>query len=269
MPSKIWDLLGPVRKRVNDEKGTLSNVGSLRIALCHPSPYKVGMSSLGFQTLYREMNLHMDVSAERSFLPDNPGEYRKNRSPVFTYENETPLNDFPIIAFSISYELEISGLLEILDLSGIPVLRRQRKPAHPLIVAGGPLTNSNPFILAPFVDVIILGEGEDLIHSLLDALLAMDRKSLLDRFSKIPGCYVPDVSRENPTIAKVPDDRLPAYSQIVTPNAVWASMFLIEAERGCSRECAYCVMRRSTGGPRKNSINMLNARWSGPAWTNI
>lgn len=245
---KAWDLFNQVRGRVKDETGVLRKSASLKIALCHPSPYRVGMSSLGFQTIYREINLHPDVSAERAFLPDSPEAYRKHRVPVFTYEAETPLGDFPVAAFSIAYELELSGLLEVLDLSGIPVLRQDRTGKHPLIVAGGPLTNSNPVILAPFVDLVILGEGEETVHALIDAVAGTSRKELLARFSREAGFYVPGFSPGLNALARVEHDRLPAYSQIITKQAVWASMFLIEPERGCSHECAYCVMRRSTNG---------------------
>jgi radical SAM superfamily enzyme YgiQ (UPF0313 family) len=206
------------------------------------------MSSLGYQTIYREIHLHPGAGAERAFLPDNVEDYRKSRVPVFTYESERPLSNFPVVAFSIAYELEITGILEMLDLCGIPLLRRDRDSRHPLVMAGGPLTSSNPVILAPFVDLIVLGEGEELIHTFLDAAVELDRDDLLDRFSSLPGCYVPGVTPQLPQAALVKDERLPAYSQILTKHAVLASMFLIEPERGCSRRCAYCVMRRSTQG---------------------
>jgi radical SAM superfamily enzyme YgiQ (UPF0313 family) len=245
---KEWELYRQVRRRVEDEIGVLRKPGSYKVALCYPSPYKVGMSSLGFQTIYREINLHPDVSAERAFLPDDPEEYRRRRVPVFTYESETPLGDFPVVAFSIAYELELTGLLEVLDLCGIPVLRKNRTKKDPLIVAGGPLTYSNPAILGPFVDLVILGEGEELVHTLMDTVRGASRRELLPYFSQSPGFYVPGLSPGLPAIAKVKDDSLPAYSRILTKQAVWASMFLIEPERGCSHECAYCVMRRSTNG---------------------
>jgi radical SAM superfamily enzyme YgiQ (UPF0313 family) len=245
---KPWDVVSQIRRRVDEETGVLYKTASLRIALCHPSPYAAAMSSLGFQTIYREIHLHQGAAAERAFLPDNLREYRESRLPVLTYEGETPLSDFPIVAFSIAYELELTGILEMLDLSGIPVLRRDRTERHPLVIAGGPLTNSNPRILAPFADLIIVGEGEELIHGFLDAVPEMGRHDLLSGFSAVPGCYVPGMTRSIPQAARVKDDALPAFSQILTKNTVLASMFLIEAERGCSRGCSYCVMRRDANG---------------------
>jgi radical SAM superfamily enzyme YgiQ (UPF0313 family) len=245
---KPWDLVNQIRRRVKDEVGILQKPGSLKVALCYPSPYKIGMSSLGFQTIYREINLHAEASAERAFFPDSAEEYRKRRVPVFTYESETPLGDFRVVAFSIAYELELPGLLEILDLSRIPLLRENRTDKHPLIVAGGPLTYSNSLILSPFVDLVIRGEGEDLVHTLLETVTGTNRGELLSRFSRLPGCFVPGLSSVMPEIAGVDASRLPAHSQILTKKAVWASMFLIEPERGCSHDCAYCIMRRSTNG---------------------
>jgi radical SAM superfamily enzyme YgiQ (UPF0313 family) len=243
-----WNLLNQVRARVLEEEGVLRKQASLRIALCYPSTYSVGMSSLGYQTIYREIHHHPDASAERAFLPDKIADYRSSRSPLFTYESETPLSDFPVVACSISFELEIAGFLEMLDLSGIPILREERNHQHPLILVGGPLTNSNPIPLAPFADLIILGEAEELIHEFLEAAAGFGRQDLLAHFATLPGCYVPGRTPSLPAIAKAADDRLPARSQILTRNMVLSSMFLIEPERGCSRGCTYCVMRRTTNG---------------------
>lgn len=243
-----WELRTQVRKQLAEETGALCKQASLRIGLCYPSTYGVAMSSLGYQTIYRETHRHPDASAERAFLPEAPADYRSARTPVFTYESETPLTDLPVLAFSISYELEIPGLFEILDLCGIPLLRQERTGRHPLVLVGGPLTNSNPIPLAPFADMILLGEGEELIHAFLDAAAALGREELLDRFAALPGSYVPGRSVALPPIARAPDELLPARSQIITANTVLSSMFLVEPERGCSRGCTYCVMRRTTNG---------------------
>jgi radical SAM superfamily enzyme YgiQ (UPF0313 family) len=243
-----WKILTQIRQRVSEEEGVLRKPADLRIALCHPLPYAAAMSSLGYQTIYREIHAHPGSGAERAFLPENPEEYRKNRVPILTYEGETSLSEFPVIAFSIAYELELTGILEILDLCGIPLLREDRTSKHPLIIAGGPLTQSNAAILAPFVDLIIMGEGEELIHTFLDAVASMSREALLSTLSRTRGCYVPGISTDIPETVKARDDLLPAYSQIMTRNTVLTSMFLVEPERGCSRSCAFCVMRCSASG---------------------
>jgi radical SAM superfamily enzyme YgiQ (UPF0313 family) len=243
-----WQIVTQIRRRISEEEGTLRKPAALRIALCHPSPYAAAMSSLGYQAIYKEIHLHPGATAERAFLPDNLEEYRKGRSPILTYEGETPLSEFPVVAFSIAYELELTGILEMLDLSGIPLLREERAQHHPLIIAGGPLTHSNPAILAPFVDLILLGEGEELIHFFLDAAASARRDELLPLLSGTPGCYVPGLTPDYPQVAKARDELLPACSQILTKNTVLASMFLVEPERGCSRSCAFCVMRCTTNG---------------------
>ncbi|MGD0308056.1 MAG: radical SAM protein [Acidobacteriota bacterium] len=243
-----WEIISQVRARANEELGALRVHAPLRIALCYPSQYSIGMSSLGFQTIYREIHLHPGAAAERAFLPDDAKAHRQLRLPVFTYETETPLGSFPVIAFSVSYELEIAGLLEMLDLCRIPPLRADRGSRHPLVIAGGPLTFSNPLPLAPFVDLILLGEGEELIHAFLDAAASGDREDLLRHFASLPSSFVPGQTPGLSAIAKAGDDRLPARSQILTRNTVLRSMFLIEPERGCSRGCTYCVMRRTTNG---------------------
>jgi radical SAM superfamily enzyme YgiQ (UPF0313 family) len=242
-----WPLLEQIHTRLADEQGTLRKQASTRIALCYPSPYGVGMSSLGFQTIYREIHGHADATAERAFLPDDVKAWRETRLPLCTYESQQPVASFGCLAFSVSYELEIAGLFEMLDLAGIPVLREDRDDRHPLVVCGGPLTFSNPVPLAPFADVIVLGESEELIHVLCDAL-TLSREKLRTRLAAHPGFYVPGLSTSWPAVAKAEDDRLPARSQILTPHTELRSMFLIEPERGCSRGCTYCVMRRTTNG---------------------
>ncbi|NWG14098.1 MAG: radical SAM protein [Acidobacteria bacterium] len=244
----VWHLRKQVRQRLSEERGTLRKEAGLRIALCYPSPYPVGMSSLGFQTVYREIHAHQGATAERVFLPDSVGAYRSARCPLFSYEGERLPGDFEVIAFSISYELEITGVFEILDLCGIPLLREERSGRYPLVIAGGPLTYANPLPLAPFVDLIILGEAEGLIHEFLDAAAAMPRRALLEHLAGLPGFYVPGLSGCLPPLGKAEDRMLPARSQIITRDSVLSSMFLIEPERGCSRGCAYCVMRRTTNG---------------------
>jgi radical SAM superfamily enzyme YgiQ (UPF0313 family) len=237
------------RKRLASEQGTLLKVAPLRVALCYPSPYQVGMSSLGFQTIYREVHAHRGASAERAFLPDEVDAFHVSRTPLFTLESGTPVAAFSALAFSVAYELELVGVLEMLGLAGMPVLASERGEVWPLVVAGGPLTFSNPEPLEPFVDVLVQGEADGLIHQLLDALAeAESRDALLGRLAGLPGFRVPGRGGPSLHVARAEDDRLPARSQILTPHTELSSMFLIEPERGCSRGCHYCVMRRTTNG---------------------
>jgi radical SAM superfamily enzyme YgiQ (UPF0313 family) len=244
--------------RLAAETGTLRKQGDLPIALVYPSPYTVGMSSLGYQTVYRRLNGLAGVAAERAFLPDDSRAARQAREPLSTYESARPVGDFPVVAFSLAYELELAGVVDCLDLSGIPALASERSEAgarpsgrpYPLVVIGGPLTFSNPVPAGPYADVMLLGEAERLLPVLVEAVLGIpDRERLLADLAARPGFYVPARHGEAlPAVAKAPDEDLPAHSQIRTPHTELRDMFLIEPERGCHRGCTYCVMRRSTNG---------------------
>ena len=238
--------------RLADETGTLYKQADLVFALCYPSPYHVGMSSLGFQSIYRILHGLPGCTAERAFLPDDVAEIQRPSEELCTYESGRPVGDFPVVAFSLASELELAGVVTCLDLAGIPALAAERA-AHartfPLVMLGGPLTFSNPVPVGPFADVIVMGEAEELVPILVNSLRDQpDRESLLNELARRPGFYIPSLHGETPPpVAIASDDCLPAYSQIVTPHTELTSMFLIEAERGCSRGCAYCVMRRSAG----------------------
>ena len=207
------------------------------------------MSSLGYQHIYRLLNAVPEVAADRAVLPDDVAAARGQ--PWLTLERSRPVAEYPLLAFSVAYELELVGLIECLELAGIPVLAADRDHHHPLIVAGGPLTFSNPVPLAPYVDVVVLGEGDQLAGELV--VMARDlgwhRGDLLAALRDRPGYYLPALHGDAvPAIAAADDRLLPARSQILTPDAELSDMFMTEAARGCSRGCTYCVMRRSTNG---------------------
>lgn len=244
-------LLAQLSSRTADEVGALRKSAPLKVAMTYPSPYHVGMSSLGFQAIAREVHLHEGAAAERVFLPDDVEAWRAAKLPPVSEEHHRPLADFDVIAFSVAYELELTGLFTLLELAGLPVRREARDERHPLVIAGGPLTFSNPDPLEPFVDVLVQGEAEDLIHQLLHEVQgASSREALLARLAVLPGFRVPGRSAEATRyfVAKAGDARLPARTSIVTPHTELREMFLIEPERGCSRGCHYCVMRRTTNG---------------------
>lgn len=239
------------RARLADEIGTLHTDAPERVALLYPSPYSVGMSSLGFQQIYRLIHAMPGRSAERAFLPDDVEAQRRARVPLFTYESQRPVGDFPIVALSVAYELELAGVIQALELAGLPPLASDRDERHPFVLCGGPLTFSNPLPLAPFADAILVGEADQTIGLALDVLFACaskdEARAVLAR--EVPGCFVPDRHGEAlPAVAKADHALLPAFAAIRTPHTELRDMFLIEAERGCSRGCAYCVMRRSTNG---------------------
>jgi radical SAM superfamily enzyme YgiQ (UPF0313 family) len=233
------------------EKGTIQKDAPEAVALLYPSPYTVGMSSLGYQTMYRRVNDMPGRAAHRAFLPDDVRGFRASRMPLFTFEAMRPVADYRVVAFSVAYEGEVAGLIDCLRLADIPVLAEERDERHPIILAGGPLTFSNPLPIAPYVDAVLMGEAEDTIGPTLSIFFsAGSRVEALETLAKtIPSSFVPRVhGDEMPPVEKANDSELPARSQIITPNTELRDMFLIEPERGCHRGCTYCVMRRSTNG---------------------
>jgi radical SAM superfamily enzyme YgiQ (UPF0313 family) len=239
-----------IRARLDDEIGTIHRQAPRRLALVYPSPYHVAMSSLGFQAMYRLLNGDDEWVTERAFLPDDVAATKQARTPLTTYESETPVGAHAAIAFSVAYELELTGVFDCLALSGVPLLASERDARHPLVIAGGPLTFSNPLPLGAFVDVVVMGEAEALGPALLQLIAAEpDRDQLLDLLATRDGYWIPSRHGESlPPVARADDALLPARSQVLTPHTELRSMFLVEPERGCSRGCTYCVMRRSTNG---------------------
>ncbi|HLV68278.1 MAG TPA: radical SAM protein [Polyangiaceae bacterium] len=240
-----------LEERLAAEIGRIEKNAPVRVGLLYPSPYSVGMSSLGYQRVYRLIQDARGLAAERVFLADgadSPGVPLTER-PV-TYEGRRELSDLPVLAVSMAYEIEIAGLIKMLDASGIPPLARERDARHPFILSGGPLTFSNPLPLAPFADAIVIGEGEELVIPALRIVTeSSSRAAALDALARLPGLFVPSLHGDRlPPVAKADDALLPAHSAIRTPYTELSNMFLIEAERGCSRGCTYCVMRRSTNG---------------------
>ena len=186
---------------------------------------------------------------ERAFLPDEGRDDQPMEEPV-TYESLTPIGEYPIIALSVAYELELAGVCRLLAAGKVPVLAEERSERDPFVLAGGPLTFSNPLPLAPYVDAMIVGEAEALMPIVCRVVLeASSRRAALEEIARMEGVYVPLLhGDELPLVAKVDDAMLPAFSAIRTPHTELSNMFLIESERGCSRGCTYCVMRRSTNG---------------------
>jgi radical SAM superfamily enzyme YgiQ (UPF0313 family) len=243
------------------------HAGRLRVALAFPNTYFVGMSNLGLQTVYRLFNMRDDVVCERVFLP--PKQELKamgdRRLPLVTLESQTPVNDFDVFAFSVSFEWDYTNVLTMLGLANIPVYAVDRTERHPLIVVGGAVTFVNPEPLALFADVIAAGEGEVLVPALADALTGgeYEREQALRTLAAQRGFYVPsfyDVRyAEDGRIAAVepkagtgapPIVRKaavrttealdPPATTIFTPDTEFGSRFLVEVVRGCANLCRFC-----------------------------
>src|SRR5215204_6190911 len=186
------------KKKLAGEEGyTVKRGAALRIALCYPNKHSIGMANLGLHTMYELFNQIPEVSCERVFLPDadEMREYEKSRTSLLSLETQTPVREFDIVAFSISFETDYLNMARMLQLSGIPVWSSERNHFHPLIVMGGAASFLNPEPIADFTDIIAVGEGEILAHQLTDAILENETKDeILHALARIGrGFYIPSL----------------------------------------------------------------------------
>jgi radical SAM superfamily enzyme YgiQ (UPF0313 family) len=191
-------IIDSYKKKLAGEEGFVVNRGaSLRIALCYPNNHSIGMANLGLHTMYELFNKIPDVSCERVFLPDAEDlkEYERSRTPLLSLETQTPVRDFDVVAFSISFETDYLNMARMLQLSGIPVWSKERNHYHPLVIMGGAASFLNPEPIADFTDVIAVGEGEILAFQLVDAILENETKDeILLSLARIGrGFYVPSL----------------------------------------------------------------------------
>jgi len=254
------------------ERGTVRKPwgGKISVCLVYPNSYHVGMSNLGFQTLYRLLNDEDDVVCERTFLPDpeDPEEYEAAQAPLFSLESQHPLADFDLLGFSISFENDFLNILKILDLARIPKESHLRPKGFPLVMAGGVSVFLNPEPLSDFFDLFVLGEAEEVIHEFLSAYrqafaktARVEKETLLRNLSAVEGVYVPQfyrpTYREDGKMATmeadpgIPSrvrrrwvkdlDRFPTRSTLFTPGTEFKDMAVIEVNRGCPRGCRFCA----------------------------
>lgn len=265
---KSWALRENARRILSKEVGYIQKPhgNRLRVALCFPNTYFVGMSNLGFQTIYRLFNERDDVVCERVFLPPKQelAAQLASGARAVTLESQSPISDFDVFALSVSFEWDYTNVVTMLRLAGLPAYAEERSPGHPLVLIGGAVTFVNPEPLAPFADVIAAGEGEVLVPELVSAIsAATSRQDLLRQLATSRGFYVPsayDVTYgPDNTIASVTartdtnapalvrkaavksTERLdPPHTSIFTPDTEFGSRFLIEVVRGCANLCRFC-----------------------------
>ncbi|MFZ5595574.1 MAG: TIGR03960 family B12-binding radical SAM protein [Bacillota bacterium] len=272
LKKKIESILARVQKPARYTGGEWNSVVKdwertrVKIAFAFPDIYEVGMSHLGLQILYDTVNRRPDALMERVFAPwtDMEGLMRERGLPLFSLESKRPVGDFDILAFTLQYEMSFTNIINMLDLSGIPLWSGERGPGHPLVIAGGPCA-FNPEPLAGFIDAFALGEGEELFNDIIDVFKAgmgAGKDRLLRKLAEVRGVYVPGLYkvRYNPdgTIMSVEPgekgvparvgkrvvsglDRADFPQRPIVPNiGVVHDRIMLEVMRGCTRGCRFC-----------------------------
>ncbi|OEU61997.1 MAG: radical SAM protein, partial [Desulfobacterales bacterium S5133MH16] len=253
--------------------------GRIKVALVYPNTYHVGMSNLGFQTVYDLLNKIDHVVCERGFLPTDK---RQGSGRIITIESGSPISAFDVIAFSVSFENDFPNLLTILEKAGLPLRSSNRESPHPLIIAGGVTFFLNPEPVAPFVDCFLIGEAEAILPRFFDTdlpdLLNQDRTSCLKTLAQnVPGTYVPEfynatyhsdgTFRAVEPVLDVPVkierrflkdlSRAPTCSAVLTSDTTFDRTFLIEVSRGCPHGCRFCSTGFVYRPPRFRPLSLL------------
>jgi radical SAM superfamily enzyme YgiQ (UPF0313 family) len=249
------------------ERGTVYKDpgGKVNVCLVYPNTYYLGMSNLGFQTLYRLVNSLDWAVCERAFLPDKEDikEFKRTDSLLFSLESQRPLSAFDILAFSVSFEQDYLNIPVILELSGIQPFSSEREQIKPLVISGGCAVSLNPEPVAEFIDLFLIGEAEGVVERMLEVYRSIHKpgarkEGFLEGLASIEGVYVPalyEFGFEGPKVKSVtplsgsPEKvkRVKAegfevpQTCILTPETEFAGTHLVEIERGCGRACRFCA----------------------------
>jgi radical SAM superfamily enzyme YgiQ (UPF0313 family) len=285
-----WRLKKKAQALVSGEEGVVRKDwgGRVTVALVYPNTYAVGMSNLGFQTIYEHLNRLPHVVCERVFFPDpeDIDEYARTRTAPLSLESLRPLTDFDLIGFSVTYEGDYINAVRLLLLAGLPLRAADRRPDDPVVIMGGVCAFSNPEPVAPFMDVIVVGEGEEVVGEIVDAYRATHasagavdaRRRFIDALRPIVGIYVPGayevsyatdgrIAAVTPVESGVPAviakrrlqdvNRFETRSLLKTPKAEYGHMQLLEVGKGCGRGCRFCLEGQIYRPVRHRSLESL------------
>lgn len=208
----------------------------LRFGLVYPNIYRTAMSSLGYNILYNSINERDDTWCERIIFPD-----------IKSLESNTPSNYFDILSFTLQFEEDYFNVLKMLKDSEIPLKRTDRGMNDPLIIAGGPCATANPLPLSEYIDIFIIGEGENIINDLINVYLNNPDKNL-EKFLSIDGVYIPEYDNEtNIAIIDNLDETYHITEPIISCSddndfiSVFNNTIMLNVSRGCTRGCRFCM----------------------------
>ncbi|MFW9918447.1 MAG: B12-binding domain-containing radical SAM protein [Candidatus Thorarchaeota archaeon] len=227
---------------------------------CYPSTYRAGMSGLATHLFYAILNGRSDTSCERYFRYDT-------RSPVNSVETGRPLHDNHLLGFSLTYEEDILGLVQMLEMGKVHVLASERSNEDPIVIVGGPAVSANPEPYVDFVDAFVIGEGDLVIHDIIDATITSgSRREVLEKLAGVRGLYVPSLPQ-----ASVSRLIIPSLEALFHPTAqvfanveeqskhetVFGRSLLVEVSRGCGHSCKFCLVGHICRPRRVRSLGRL------------
>lgn len=253
-----------------------------KVGLVYPNTYFVGMSNLGMQIIYEEINGRPSSCAERYFLPVHKdlADYKKYRLPLMSVETQRPLQECHVVGVDITFEMDYFNIPEVLTLGRIPVLRKHRIDRDPIVIAGGPCATFNPEPISDFFDAFIIGEGEGLISDVLDVVEAgreegLRRAEILENLHHLNGVYVPEFytplydedgrfdgfEATAPIVVHRHWRELESVGETVvhTDFTEFGAMYIVEVARGCGRHCRFCMAGYCFRRPRVRPLDELKA----------